>query len=744
MRNKRFLLVCFILLQSLSLFSQHTKVGLTLSGGGAKGLAHIGILQAIDSAQLNIDYITGTSMGSVIGGLYAAGYSGDSIAFISKNADWENLLSNRILMSDISMEEKEEFGKYAVELPFIKRKIKIASGLIDGQSLWLKFSELFYPTYNAKKFSDLNIPFKCIATDVSTGNAVVLDSGEISYAIRASMSIPSVFTPVESYGTKLIDGGVVRNFPVNDVVEMGADFVIGSNVTQGLRKADQLNTAIDILYQIGFYKDADVFQSQKNRCNIYVQPDLSNFNVSSFDDADSIISKGRQAGDLIYPQLKKLADELRAKDPNYTYKKNRLTTVDSIVIDDISVYGLQYTTKSFFAGRVSLQTDQGLTYNDLSDAVRRVIGTRQYKKVIYRLDPTEPGHANLVFNVKENALTYLKGALHYNSFTGISAIVNLTAYKFPFDRARSIIKLDLSENPRFYAEYRQFLDYKQHWAFTVSTYNDRIDFPIYNGSGLDGLYRLKSNKFEFSFNRFYSKGFEYGIKSRIQDMMARSKIITSQNVEAYNSFASLSTYLEVNTLNKPYFATSGIQLKSSAEYFFNVHAESIERINDQEVDVPQEFLPSNDYQQINFDFKGNVELKKGVALVSQFQAGITFNSDNNFINFYTVGGMSPVIRNQIQFTGFVAGQTTTKTIAVGRIAIQYEFLKNIYITPRANIGLIDFDKFNAQLLTLKNVISGYGLTFGYASAIGPLEVTVGYNDQTKKVQSYVSLGFPFF
>ncbi len=213
------------------------KIGLVLSGGGAKGLAHIGILKAIDSAGLKIDFITGTSMGSILGGLYAIGYSADSIEKIARGIDWDLLLSNQSSMRSMITDEKSEYGKYDVELPWVNQWFRFSTGVIEGQELWLKFSELFRPVYGINDFSKFSIPFKCLATDISTGEAVELDTGDIVTAVRASMAIPTIFTAVEDNGRKLVDGGVVRNFPVRDVRDMGADIVIGSNVSGPLRGA---------------------------------------------------------------------------------------------------------------------------------------------------------------------------------------------------------------------------------------------------------------------------------------------------------------------------------------------------------------------------------------------------------------------------------------------------------------------------------------------------------------------------
>ena len=150
------------------------------------------------------------------------------------------MLSNQSSMRSVIMDEKDEYGRYDIELPWVNHWFRFSTGVIEGQELWLKFSELFRPVYNIKDFSKFSIPFKCVATDVSTGEPVVMDSGEIVSALRAKMAIPGVFTAVEYDGHKMVDGGVVRNFPVKDVREMGANIVIGSNLSGPLRTSDQV------------------------------------------------------------------------------------------------------------------------------------------------------------------------------------------------------------------------------------------------------------------------------------------------------------------------------------------------------------------------------------------------------------------------------------------------------------------------------------------------------------------------
>src|SRR6478735_179829 len=290
MKTIKSLLITLIVFSSLSLFAQKArpKVGLVLSGGGAKGMSHIGILRAIDSAGLKIDYVTGTSMGSIMGGMYAIGYSGKQIDSISATLDWDILLSNKPSFGDISLDEKDEYGNYAVEVGLKKFKPQLGTGLIESEELWLKLADVFYPVYDIKDFSKFDIPFKCLATDLATGEAVVHEKGEITKALRSSMAIPSVFSAIDHDSTKLVDGGIIRNFPVTDVKEMGADIVIGVNLFSGLTKLEDLNTALDIMYQITQYRDAEDLVKEKELCNILIEPPLNDYSAGSFGASDTI------------------------------------------------------------------------------------------------------------------------------------------------------------------------------------------------------------------------------------------------------------------------------------------------------------------------------------------------------------------------------------------------------------------------------------------------------------------------
>ena len=278
------LLITLLLTISIPLPAEEEsrKVGLVLSGGGALGMAHIGVLKMIEKYEIPIDYVTGTSMGAIIGALYASGYSASEIEEIIDSIGWIDLLSDKTERKYRALADREQFEKSIILLNFEKLKPKLPEGLIYGQNIYNLLSLLTWHVREIKDFNDLPIPFKCVATDIQTGEAVVLEKGNLVDAVRASMAIPSVFSAIEIDGKLLVDGGVVRNIPVSDVKEMGADIVIASDVSTPRYSKEELDSfpiVIDQLIKLRFSTHDDY---EKSLADLVIIHDLKDYNISSF------------------------------------------------------------------------------------------------------------------------------------------------------------------------------------------------------------------------------------------------------------------------------------------------------------------------------------------------------------------------------------------------------------------------------------------------------------------------------
>ena len=224
------------------------KIGLALSGGGARGGAHVGVLEALEEMKIPIDYIAGTSMGSIVGGFYAAGYSADEIRQLMMEVDWEAAFTDRPARRNQTMRKKELDAEFLVpfRIGFNKGSIQLPLGVIEGQHLDQIFHRILLPVQEIRDFDQLQIPFRAVATDLVTGQEVVLSAGSLPDALRASMSVPGVFAPVKLDGRLLVDGGMANNLPVSVVREMGADIVIAVDISSPLLKEEQLKSVLSV------------------------------------------------------------------------------------------------------------------------------------------------------------------------------------------------------------------------------------------------------------------------------------------------------------------------------------------------------------------------------------------------------------------------------------------------------------------------------------------------------------------
>lgn len=743
---KRYLIYLLFLFPLYSLGQPATgrpRIGVTLSGGGAKGLAHLGILKAIDSAGLRVDYITGTSMGAIIGSLYAVGYSADTLIKISRGIDWEVLLRNQANLRTLFMEEKGEASKYVVELPWINHRFNLSTGLLEGQELWLKFSELFYPVYPIKDFSKFNIPFRCISTDVGSGEAVVMQRGEIITAVRSSMAIPSLFTAIEDSGRQLVDGGIVRNFPVKDVKDMGADLVIGSNVARGLLPSDKVRNVFQILLQVAFFREGEDAKKEVPLCDIYIPFDLSDYNMGSFGDAEEILQKGLEEGRRLYPRLRALKDSLDALYGKVEVPVNRLPQLGKVTLASIEIDGLALTTRSFFVHTMGLHTNIPYSAKELADHVRRAYGTRYYKRITYYLDPQPDGGVVIHFDVTENPLTFAKIGLHYSRFSGIGLIGNFTSRNLFTPNSRSLVSVNLGESFRLRGEHLQYLGRLKNFALTLRTQFDRFDFISYEKFKQTGIY--KQNYWEVSERLHYSanRNVTIGVGHRFEWLKYNPTITPDLAFKGRSQFSTLFVYVNHNTLDRNVFPTKGIRLEAEGGRIARQHTKVNFLLNGQPPSDPDSIATDNHpFLYTTAMIEGYLPVTPKTTAFLLGQSGINFNYGSNVMNEYAIGGMVPLFRHQVIFAGLQEGSAYSSGYASMQGGLRRQLFSNAYLTGRANV-LFNNLLSRSNFFAAKNLYTGYALTFSYNFALGPLEMSLMYSDQTGKVQTFINLGIPF-
>ncbi|MGK2864486.1 MAG: patatin-like phospholipase family protein [Chitinophagaceae bacterium] len=740
-------LILFFIGFSLHSFSQslpgRPKIGVTLSGGSSKGLAHIGILKAIDSAGLKIDFITGTSMGAVIGSLYSIGYSADSIEKIARAVDWDLLLSNQPGLRSLFMEEKSEYDKYDIELPLVNHKFKISTGFLEAQELWIRFSELYFPVYDTKDFSQFNIPFRAIATDVGNGEAVVLKEGEIISAVRSSMAIPSVFTAVEYDDKVLVDGGISRNFPVKDVKEMGADLVIGSTVATGLLPPDKVKNIIQLLLQIAFFREAEDAKQQVPLCDIYIPIDLDKYSMASFGNAGEIIKAGIDEGKKLYPRFKHLADSLNEIYGKQEIKARRLPDVKTVCITALDVTGLQNTTKAFFTNTINFHLNKNYNAVELADMVRQAFGTRYYSRIIYSLERQTDSSFKIVFNVKENPLTFLKAGIHYNRASGIGIIANITSRNFLLPNSRSMAAINIGESFRIRGEHLQYIGRLKNFGLTLKAQFDKFDVITYDKFKQNGLYN--QNNLVLSQRIFHSptRSFKFGLGHRFEWLHYKPRIASVFEFRGRNDFSTVSAFLKYNSLDRNTLPHKGIRIEAELGRVAKQHPKIEFLFNGNPPANPDSLkVDSKPYWQTWVYAEGWLPLSQKLTGFIQMQSGINFNYSRQLLNEFIVGGMSKLFRNQVTFAGLPEGSVYTPAMITAAGGLRTFLFTGAYLTGTTNMLFTNFIS-KSEFFQNKDFYTGYAITFTYNFALGPLDLSLMYSGQAKKLQSYINLGIPF-
>lgn len=306
------LLLCLCPVVLLAAQNPHPKIGLVLSGGAARGLAHVGVLKALEEQGIHIDAIAGTSMGAVIGGLYASGYKIDELEKLAMSIDWQEALSDAPAREDVPFRRKQDDRDFLVKQKLSFRddgSLGLPLGVIQGQNLSLLLESLLAHSSDVRDFDKLPIPFRAVATDIVSGEKVVFRKGHLPQVIRASMSIPAVFAPVEINGQLLVDGGMVDNIPVDVAREMGVDMVIVVDIGTPLRGRKQLNTVFDILNQsitLMTRSNSEVQLASLHTDDVLIQPSLASFGVTDFGRSQDIIDAGYRAAQTLETRLASL------------------------------------------------------------------------------------------------------------------------------------------------------------------------------------------------------------------------------------------------------------------------------------------------------------------------------------------------------------------------------------------------------------------------------------------------------
>ena len=470
--NLFLLLFCMAFSQVVFAQEKKPKVALVLSGGGAKGIAHIRTLQVLDSLNIVPDLIVGNSMGSIVGGLYAMGYSGDSIASLTKNANWERLLGGRVSLNKVGAEEKSEYNRYLIELDFKNGNINTGLYLLNDQNLREFIAFLAVPSYEIEQFDDLPIPFRAVATDIINGEEVILEQGSLAMAMRASMSIPGVFSPVRHENTLLVDGGLLNNFPADIAKNLGADIIIGSDVGDDPKTIESLNSISALLFQGTMMNSNKKRPANRELCDILIDhaPYLTH-STSDFFKANAIYEEGKMATNQQIDALVALSNRLK----KFKQRKHELpVTRTEFVFDTIVYQDISQSNLALVKARTAMQPNEEYTIQDIEDGLGRAMGTTIFKDIEFtRL--RDDGQFGLILKGVEKSKHQIKGSLHFDGYRGAGLIANYTGRNIIGQASRSLITLDFAKQPKARLQYQKNFGGDRDWWWRTEVFGQILD-----------------------------------------------------------------------------------------------------------------------------------------------------------------------------------------------------------------------------------------------------------------------------
>lgn len=718
------------------------KVGLVLSGGGAKGFAHIGVLKVIDSLDIKVDYIAGTSMGAIIGAMYASGYSGKQLDSIFKALNFDNVISDYLPREAKTFYERDNSEKYAITLPFDDFKLKLPSALSRGQNVFNLLSKLTLHVSDIDDFEKLPIPFFCIATNVETGAPVVLDHGNLALSVTASGAFPSLFQPVEINNQILIDGGVVNNYPLDELKAKGMDIIIGVDVQDDLATRKELTSAPKILLQINNYRTIRDMKLKAQKTDIYIKPDVTNFNVVSFSEGKKIIENGQKAALLKIEALKKITNTNLYRAESV---KIKIAANDSISIKDILINGNDRYTRAYILGKLKLKTNKTVSYDYFNKGVNNLVATNNFKSFQYEFVKAEDENSyNLIADIKENeGTTFLKLGLHYDDFYKSAALINVTKKRLFLPNDVASLDVILGDNVRYNFEY--FIDKGFYWSIGVkSRFNQfhknvsanlLLDESQQMANGVSKLdVKLQDQTNQFYLQTLFRNDFAFSLGAEHKRLKIKSETLLSEplgedvifeNTDYFSAFGTL----KIDTYSNKYFPKKGVYF--NGDFHLYLHASRFNKA------FKQFSIAKAD---LGYAFSFSDKLAMNIQSQGGFKIG---DNATNSLNFALGGYGNNFINNFITFYGYDNIALIGNSFVKSTLTLDYEAFKKHHLILSANFANIEDDIFETGEWLTAPTYSGYALGYGAETFLGPIEAKYSWSPETKQSVWLFNIGFWF-
>lgn len=718
------------------------KVALVLSGGGAKGVAHIGVLKVLERAGLPIDIITGTSMGSIIGGLYSCGNDAMRLDSIVRAQDWSEVLSDKDDLRYQSLKEREHQNTYAIStsLRLKKKRRTIGGGFIIGKNIGRLLNTFTSPYNDSIDFNTLPIPFACVATNIVDNTEIVFHNGVLSGAMRASMSIPGAFSPVRKGDQVLVDGGLRNNYPADVAKEMGADYIVGVSVASKLKTADQLGTASDILLQIVDFNCKNKFDDNMAITDIPIIVNTEGYSTASFTPSaiDTLIQRGEEAAMAHWDEIIALKEKLYPTHtkPHTQMVNTTLSDNPSYKIGQLRFVNMTSSDESFIRTKFKLHEGDSIDTEQANLITTSIRVDLFYQSADFHVErnsitmPDGTTAAKLTFIAGEKQTNKMNVGVRFDTEEIVALQTNIA---FPI-RKKVPMKLD------FTLRLGKRIEAEANWEIHPSSFiTPSLTLAFHRNDFY--LYEYGSRSYDLTYNRLYAiaapltfniRNFYFSIGAAV-DYYFNYNLLLDQVSDHYmempkhEHFISYFAKVDYNSENNWYFPTRGSKFKAKYGYYTDNFLKLDDNIGLHEVSAM---------------WRTNFPIGKHLSLQPMLYGRLLHHEDTPIILCNIMGGewFGHYIEQQLPFAGVGFIELQWDKFIAAQMQAQYSLTTNNIILLRFAAAQ-DGDKYNEVIKS--RVMLGSSLSYYYNALSGPVGLSLGYSNVTKKLYFYFNLGFVF-
>ena len=711
------------------------KVGVVLSGGGAKGVAHIGALKVLERAGIPVDIVTGTSMGSIIGGLYSIGYNAELMDSIVRDIDWSTVLSDKENLQYQRMSERKKQNTYIYSRAIMFKGSNVEDGgLITGKNLGELFENLTAGYNDSINFNQLPIPFACVATNIVDNTEYVFHKGYLPHAMRASMAIPMVFSPVRLGDMVLVDGGLRNNYPVDIAREMGAEIIIGVTVQEIERKtADDLSNTSDVLLQLIDVNCYNKYEDNLAMTDLAIRVDTKGYNAASFSKAaiDTLISRGENKAMEHWDDLMALKSKIGISNdykPTILQPLNLNSNTEEITIQSLEFQNMTANDERFLRAKFHLKEGGTISPEQAKlvetsmrvdlfykTASSRIIQTEGGCKVVFKADQKKNSQLSIGGRFDTEEIVAMQLNADFPIRASVPADIDITARL----GRRMMGRIDLALHPRSFT--RPSLSY-------IIRYND---INIFQGGEKDYNVTYNQHTVNLSLLNFYRRNFDVSFSAQWDYYHFRDLLINREQTggdEMLENDHYISYRADVNYISEDtwYFPTRGARFIGN----FTYHTDDFAKMKDDTGLMDVSAMWRKSWTSGRFTFQPT------------FYGRLLFGDHVPYALRNIIGGQwfGHYVTQQMPFAGVGHVEFTDQHFVGVQLQGQYRMGGSHYLLLRL-AGAQHAPKFS-ELMDHKTMLGG-SVSYYYNTMLGPMGATMGYSNKTHELNLYINLGLEF-